>query len=441
MPVCEAEGHLRAVAAASCAPGERVYRGAGVNFFDAFWLASPAFPAARRTNASFALVESTLGALRAAGIRYFRFFAGLYGAEHALWAREPALFWPPMDRLLDVAAALGLYAIPSLHCEWHAVARALGAAETSNDLVLNGSSLARALARRYASEMSRRYARRGSVLLWEIGNELNLLANQPPPLCGGARCFGSEALVEYSREMAELLRTGDRGRPVSSGFAQPRPNAWHMEHCVSKPLPRHVKAADCAYRGGEGWVDTPEQYVQMVLWLHEPLDVISIHSYPPHAHAAAHPQRCPFSVREGCAANSTLALALAEHAARHAGKMLFVGEFGGPHPHFTGPAVDDQTFPDAVLNFQAGPGFQSDNFPKLHGGSALVANAPRPFALSAIWAWACPSHIEEMNCMHPNTAIHRSYAGSDRLLERIRQVNERLHDEDARRTDYTAALT
>ena len=155
---------------------------------------------------------------------------------------------------------------------------------------------------------------------------------------------------------------------------------------MRRPLPPSVTAAACAYNGGVGWIDSPEQHAHMLLWLHEPLEILSLHVYPPHPRAATHPERCPFGLSEGCHANrwfaaraaretvrrgipahcklrthlkllevsqsvlrppiapihSTYAIVLAEAAAARVGKLLFVGEFGGPPPNFTGPGVDDQ---------------------------------------------------------------------------------------------------
>eukprot|EP00966_Prymnesium_polylepis_P294414 6798647-Prymnesium_polylepis.1 len=152
--------------------------------------------------------------------------------------------------------------------------------------------------------------------------------------------------------------------------------------------------------------------------------MVSMHVYPPHPRAMAHPERCPFGMSEGCAANGTLSLELAEAAAASAGKLLFVGEFGGPPPNFTGPGAAEQAYPEAVLRLQSEPTAAQ------HGGGA------RAFALSAIWAWACPSHLDEMRCLYTRegagtgpSSSHTeaaAYAGSERLLERLQHANARM---------------
>jgi hypothetical protein len=79
---------------------------------------------------------------------------------------------------------------------------------------------------------------------------------------------------------------------------------------------------------------------------------------------------------------------VAASAAEDAGAALFVGEYGGKGPNFTGPSVQDQAFPAAMLAAQVN-----------HGPS---------FILSAIWAWQCPSHRKDMTCIWPNSKV-RSY--------------------------------
>lgn len=44
--------------------------------------------------------------------------------------------------------------------------------------------MSRTLAHQYFSEIVTRYLNRSSVLIWELGNELNLLVDLPPPVCG-----------------------------------------------------------------------------------------------------------------------------------------------------------------------------------------------------------------------------------------------------------------
>ena len=87
--------------------------------------------------------------------------------------------------MVDRIDTSGLYWIPSIGTDgWDRVANALtpGLNETVNDFVKNASSVSRQLALDYFGQFSKRYFSRPSLLFWELGNELNLMSNLPPPL-------------------------------------------------------------------------------------------------------------------------------------------------------------------------------------------------------------------------------------------------------------------
>ena len=99
------------------------------------------------------------------------------------WARNEVQYWSEFDRLWVEIERAGLSTIPSLGTDdWHLVANAVtpGLAEDANAPVTNASSVSRHMALRYFSQFVARYRQRPSVLLWELGNELNLLTNLPP---------------------------------------------------------------------------------------------------------------------------------------------------------------------------------------------------------------------------------------------------------------------
>ena len=401
--VCSANDgrSLLAVRSAQCPVGHSEVMGlVGVNVFDALWCSSEGM----HPPCTHADVRVALRFLAASGLRFFRFFASLYGPAHAHWLHNPPRFWAAFDRLLDDVEALGLQAVPSIGAEsWHEVANrwtnasvnasARGRSprpETVNDLVTNASSLARALALRYTDELVRRYRRRRSILFWELGNELNLKVNMVNQCGHGAygtvgpsRCFNTSALVDYTRELVDTIRRSDAVRPVSSGFGVTRPNAWHQERC------RGMHSGPCS-GGGEGAVDTIDQWQQMVQWQNEAVDIASAHVYPGL-------RGCWFGRgRIGCRRQGNVSVVEAAAAAAAAvGKPLYVGEYGGPAPNFTGPGVDAQAFPEAVLRWQVG----------------RMRPLSSPAVLSSIWGWMCPSKRATMRCIYPPPAS-RSNASS-----------------------------
>jgi endo-1,4-beta-mannosidase len=176
-----------------------------------------------------------LTSLKASGIRYFRFFASLWGPTHIYWHKNSAAFWAEFDRLMGDIERLGLYCIPSIgYTDWFQVANLAfpGLNETANDMVRNSTSRAQALAFKYFEELVSRYQNRSAVLLWELGNELNLQVNLPPPWCGHEQCFSTQEMVKFTKELVSVIRRFDRLRPISSGFSTPRPSAWFSCICT-----------------------------------------------------------------------------------------------------------------------------------------------------------------------------------------------------------------
>ena len=170
-----------------------------------------------------------LTSLKSSGVRYFRFFASLWGPTHIYWYQHSSAYWVEFDRLMNDIEKLGLYCIPSIgYTDWFKLANLAfpGLNETANDMVKNSSSYSRHLALQYFGEIVSRYNNRSAVLLWELGNELNLQVNLPPPWCGSEQCFSTQEMVDFTRELVAVIRKFDSRRPVSSGFSTPRASAW-----------------------------------------------------------------------------------------------------------------------------------------------------------------------------------------------------------------------
>ena len=107
---------------------------------------------------------------------------------------------------------------------------------------------------------------------------------------------------------------------------------------------------------------------------------------------------------DGCVSNASLIVVAAATAAQH-DAMLYVGEYGGPGPNFTGPTAADQAFPTAVLDLQVAD-----------------AKTGGPFALSTIWAWECPMHRSDMVCIWPNSTAPKEH-GSNAMIRAIQRAN------------------
>ena len=153
-------------------------------------------------------------------------FAKLYGGNHELWLSDPSAFWAGFDKIVDAAQERKLYMILSF--ELGSFGELAG--EPLNALVEDSRSSSRALARRYAREVTARYHDRSTVLFWELTNELNLPTSiHPRERCDPHEpCFDTESLASFESDMVSVIRHVDTSRPISSGFSSPRPSAWHL---------------------------------------------------------------------------------------------------------------------------------------------------------------------------------------------------------------------
>eukprot|EP00040_Diaphanoeca_grandis_P005351 m.32492 g.32492 ORF g.32492 m.32492 type:complete len:460 (+) comp16652_c0_seq2:92-1471(+) len=426
--ICEniASSKLTSVDSPPCPQGTREWRGAGANLFDVFWAASSG-QAMGHDNITYKDSLSELTTAKASGIRVFRAFASDWGPNKIFWVQHKAQYWAEFDRLFDDIDRLGLSWIPSLGTDdWNKVANALtpGLNETANDLVGNASSISRQLILTYFEEFTQRYANRSSILMWELGNELNLMTNLPPPWCGSEQCFNTAQMVDFTTALVDKIRQVDTVRPVSSGFSMARSTAWHQEHCpvatncnwgelvTSSPstwsasdwasLPHRCEmtttaTGDCA--DGYYGTDTEEQWMQQLTEQNAAVGVWSVHHYDD-------PSTCYFD-KQDCTRNASLIL-VASRAAQAANAAVFVGEYGGANPNFTGPTAADQLFPTAILQHQV---------EDAKAGGAII--------LSAIWAWECPCHRHDMVCIYPNSTVPKE-AGSNKMISILQTANAQL---------------
>jgi hypothetical protein len=281
---------------------------------------------------------------RAAGITHVRFIATVFWPRDLVgptgWGANPDAFFAAFDALVADASARGLHLVPSLLWQPYLFPDQVGA--PVGQLFVPGS-LARTTAENYIRAVVSRYRGNDTILFWEIGNELNLLAdidescnvnpdgscgdhpeqcqvNTAPALgtpscrtaadnyfsCNACRGVSSaqQDLSQFSEAIAELIHGLDPGKPVSSGDSHPRPSAYHLSY---SPCP----ACDWS-------PDTEDQYRAALANLHpDAVDVVSVHHYPGDVER--------FGSTDG-AGNALLAVA--KDQATTLGKILYVGEFG-----------------------------------------------------------------------------------------------------------------
>ena len=227
------------------------------------------------------------------------------------------------DRMLAAADANGIGLAPSLLFDTRAV---MAAASTQSgkpqgyvDLCTPGTP-ANNLAIEYISAIVSRYHNDPRVLFWEVANELNLEADLSSDVTNrpAGEAPNSFQIVNFLIQAARLIHRLDKKHLVTSGNSDMRPAAWHLRQAMRQ----HLGAADPHQYAMDWTKDTLDEYVEMLRYFNpKPLDIISIHLYPPGADT-------PFWLTR----IDTLALVLpwAEHAAERIGEPLYIGEFGEP---------------------------------------------------------------------------------------------------------------
>jgi len=275
-----------------------VFRGIGVNYYDAFarTLGEPA-----RTN-----YDAGFAALAARRIPFARFsMGGYWPADWKLYQTNAAEYFARLDGVIRSAEHHGIGLIPSLF--WHA--------STVPDLVREPvrawgatNSATHEFMRRYTRQVVTRYRRSPAIWGWEFGNEYNLVADLPnasqhrPPVVPSLGTPDSRSVQDELthdmirtafRSFAEEVRRHDPDRMIFTGNAFPRPSAWHQ-------------AKEKSWRR-----DTPAQFAE-VLASDNPSPVNSL------------------SVRAYDLTNDLGRLSQAMAVARQYRKPLFVGEFGAP---------------------------------------------------------------------------------------------------------------
>ena len=264
---------------------------------------------------------------RAAGFTFLRVMAAGYGPSSptalwqndlALWQSDPSAYWANVDAMFDALDQAGLRIVPTF--VWNAVQFPVLAGETVTTFISDPTSKSRAVAKRYITEFISRYRARQTILFYEMGNEMNFLADldlvqrcvrqngNASPTCRPVGNYSTAALLTFSREMVSLIKQLDPSRGVSSGFGSPRPPEAHL---AAKP--------EYALGGPDWTLDSPSESAKMMLEVNAPFDIVSLHLYADWGNLPPAPA-------------AKKATDVAETVAKlfhPLGKKVFAGEFGG----------------------------------------------------------------------------------------------------------------
>lgn len=334
----------------SCDVSYKHYYSVQLNVFDAWWEWSGVDSVSGPVNATEARKAIT-DALQNDFIIY-RFFAYLFGTTMDIWLNNQTYFWSMYDEYYSFITELNtnksinnkIYVIPSLgYTQWYELTEN----ETLNDLVTNNKSQSRQLMYKYLNQYITKYKDLECILFWELGNELNLRVDLPPPH-DPTDTFTTPQMVQYVEEIVNYIQRMDDIRPISSGYSCPRPAAWHLYY-------------------NQSWtIDSEEQWSKMMSWQNQPVDIISCHSY---GHQAFFNESIgqikQFYVGADTAANDN--------------KMFYVGEFGPSDLNYSNPNTTKFVYNaiDSMVDIY-------NNYSKNGEKSSWI--------LSTIWAWEDYTH-------------------------------------------------
>jgi endo-1,4-beta-mannosidase len=354
----------------------KAWRGIGINYFNAF---NRLIENGEDTS-SFAGLE----VLAKHKIPFIRFSGcGFWPNEWNLYRTNKAEYFRRMDRFVAEAHKCNIGLIPSLFWYDGCIPDLVG--ESRNQWG-NPQSKTIAFMRQYVSEVVGRYRLERSIWAWELGNEYSLGADLPNaaenrpavhPNLGTAASRSAEddltheMVVTACAEFAKAVRALDPTRPITTGHSLPRAAAEHL-------------------RREKRWTqDSPEEFERNILEVTpSPCDLISVHLYP-------------FD-KERFNAKDTPYAETMRHcmaAARRAGKVLFVGEFGAPDsPKDGGPEAARKQLMEMIA------AFESTGVP-----------------LAALWNFDLSSQESSLNVTADNP---RSW-----VLDELQRTNERLQQQ------------
>ena len=250
-------------------------RAVGVNYYDVF----------NRIliNPEDASSEEGLRLLGQRGVPFVRFDLSGYWPVHLRLARDrPEEYFARLDRVVRAAEEAGVGLVPTFFWTTFAVPDMVG--EPVGAWADKGSAT-RLFMRDWVDAVVRRYRDSPALLAWEFGNEWNLAVDLPnaaehrPPVRPAlgtpasrspADDLTSESIRPVWIEFAELVRSLDATRPISTGHSLVRSSQWHQRQWALGRL-----ALARAWKE-----DTPAQAREITDFMNPPpFDMVSIHVY------------------------------------------------------------------------------------------------------------------------------------------------------------------
>jgi len=271
------------------------------------------------------------------GFTYLRFGASLlWPSQMQFYLNNETQYWNLFDTLWDSAEKRGCQLIPSIFWHWWVFADMMG--EPLSHIFMDGTKVRNAMFD-YTTKLVSRYSNRSTLLFWELGNELNLWADQDmstlpvdvnpsmgtPDARTKADNFTTDMMIGFQQDMIAQIRSADKfNHLITSGFSAPRPAAEHLR--ASYYLPDRDWTAD-----------NETEYQKNLLDIHLGLDLIGVHIY-------GGPDNVRFD--QGWDENDAGFTNFTKQVADQAGKPLYLGEYGSVYNTTSDP---DRVFSTNIL--------------------------------------------------------------------------------------------
>lgn len=375
------------------------------NKFDLFWQLYDQLAEGKALDAANPMVRAqdrALGNLHKLGFKTIRIFALPWGPAGPAAYADPQKrknLYAALDKTLELCAAHDIRVVWSLGAASFTDTRLDPAKgwvygqEQARELISNPESRGRQLLYRYLDETVRRYRHRKSVLMWEISNEVTLLADigDANRVYNGERMPSLKDVARFFDEVAKRIKSADPLRLVNSGGSNMRESQWHL------------------FRG-EGWkTDTLEEQFKCfeLLYAHSAVDVIDIHSYPDN-----HPG---YAILGDLGEKLWLDDQGYMDLAKRLGKPLMIGELGLHAIARTDQAVWSQTpgYFESYSDARAAKPWVTETL-----NAVIEAGVP----LSYWWCYQADGQSEQNNPQRFDLEVGRN----PELVACIAEANERL---------------
>ena len=280
------------------------------NKFDLFWQMLAAEFGRKNFGADpLAAAERSLATLHSFGFKTIRVYLNDYGKlELSTDAKTQLRNFQTVDRMLDLCDKYDIHIVACLALGDEKYARATG--ETLVDLIANKDSRSRKLAENYARAIVERCRDRPTIAMWEIQNELLLVAD----IGGSKRVWSKKAIptltevVRFHKEMSALIKSIDSKHLTTTGDSY-RTSLWHQNQVAEKGAPLNMWAID-------SWA----QLSSSVAKAEAGVDVFHIHSYD-------NGSESKFTL-EPDGSKRGISFAAWKEIAAHQGQPLYIGEWG-----------------------------------------------------------------------------------------------------------------